>query len=306
MEATREGGLRSVALVLTGAALFGTAGTAAAFAPAGASPATLGTLRLLVGAVVLVALVPILGGSWRRLPGLVRRPAIWVMAVTSAAYQPLFFGAVDRSGVALSTLITVGAAPIFSGLLGRVILKQPLTRAWLAATVIAIAGLILRSWGSLDLGDALGVLMALAAGFALATYVVAAKGELDRGAHAVELPGVAYLLGSIFLIPILVTQPMAWVATASGLAVVVYLGVVTMSLANVSAIMGLRGMPPGPASTLLLADPLTATILGVVVLGESISPIGAIGLVLVLVGLVMQARALAQTTPAEPEPAPVM
>ena len=306
METTDQGGVKSVALVLTGAALFGTSGTAAAFAPEGASPAALGTLRLLVGAVVLIALVPLLGGSWRRLPGLVRRPAIWVMAVTSAAYQPLFFGAVDRSGVALSTLITVGAAPIFSGLLGRAVLKQALTRAWMTATTIAIVGLVLRSWGSLDLSDALGVLMALAAGFALATYVVAAKGELDRGAHAVELPGMAYLLGSIFLIPILLTQPMAWVATASGLAVVVYLGVVTMSLANVSAIVGLRGMPPGPASTLLLADPLTATILGLVVLGESISWIGGLGLVLVLIGLVLQAQAVGRTKRDEPDPAPVM
>jgi len=65
--------------------------------------------------------------------------------------------------------------------------REPLTRAWAAATAIAVVGLTLRSWGSLNTGDALGILMALIPGCALASYVVAAKGELDRGAHAVEL-----------------------------------------------------------------------------------------------------------------------
>lgn len=306
MQSGQRANIRSVGLVLTGAALFGTAGTAAALAPAGASPAALGTLRLIVGAVILAALLPLLGGHWRSMTSLLRRRAIWIMAVTSAAYQPLFFGAVDRSGVALSTLLTVGAAPVFSGLLGRAVLRQPLTRAWVSATAIAVTGLILRSWGELEVGDILGIAMALAAGFAIACYVVAAKGELDRGAHSVELPAAAYLIGSILLIPVLVTQPLEWVASPSGLAVVIYLGAITMSVANVSVIMGLRGMPSGPASTLLLADPLTATMLGVLLLDESLSWIGAVGLILVLIGLVLQARAVTRDARVDPEPAPVM
>ena len=301
-----SGSTRAVAFAVSGAALFGTAGTAAALAPEGASPAALGALRLIVGALVLVAVVPLLGGSWRRLPALARRPAVWIMAATSAAYQPLFFGAVDRAGVALSTLLAVGATPIFSGLLGRVVLRQPLTGAWFGATVLAITGLALRSWGQFEAGELLGLVMALTAGLSSACYLVAAKGELDRGAHAVELPGVAYLIGSIALLPILITQPLDWIATPQGIAVAAYLGAVTMALANVNVIIGLRGMPPGPASTLLLADPLTATVLGVVVLGETMSWLGVVGLVLVLAGLVLQARALARTSPNAPDLAPVL
>jgi DME family drug/metabolite transporter len=301
-----SGSTRAVTFTLLGAALFGTAGTAAALAPEGASPAALGALRMIIGALVLVAFVPLLGGSWRRLPALARRPAVWIMAATSAAYQPLFFGAVDRAGVALSTLLAVGATPIFSGLLGRVLLRQPLTRAWLGATLLAVSGLVLRSWGQFEAGELLGLVMAVTAGFSSACYMVAAKGELNRGAHAVELPGVAYLIGSIALLPILVTQPLGWIATPQGIAVAAYLGAVTMALANVNVIIGLRGMPPGPASTLLLADPLTATVLGVLVLGETITWLGIAGLILVLAGLVMQARALARTSKPERELAPVL
>jgi len=297
---------RHVVLVLAAGALFGTAGTAAAYGPEGASSASVGFLRLSVGALALVAIMPFVGGRWRSLPGLWRRPAIWVMALGAAAYQPFFFGAVARSGVALSTLVTVGIGPVYAGLLGWAFLHHRPTRAWLLATLVAVVGLVLRSWGEVRLGDGVGLLMALVAGLGAASYVVAAKHELDRGGHAVELPGAAYLLGSVLLVPLVLREPLAWVATPSGLGVALYLGVVTMALANVFAVLGIRGMSPGPASTLLLADPLTATVLGVVVLGETLSPLAVLGLVLVLVGLVLQAYALRPEDTRADEPVPAL
>jgi len=101
-------------------------------------------------------------------------------------------------------------------------------------------------------------------------------------------------------------ESMDWLATPSGAALALYLGVVTMALANVFAVLGMRGMTPGPASTLLLADPLTATVLGVVVLGEALSGVAVVGLVLVLLGLVLQARALRPETLSPDEPAPAL
>lgn len=297
---------RHVALVLAAGALFGTAGTAAHFGPEGASSASVGFMRLSLGALALFATMPLVGGRWRNLPGLWRRPAIWVMAVGAAAYQPFFFGAVERSGVALSTLVTVGIGPVYAGLLGWAFLRHRPTRGWAMATLVAVLGLVLLSWGEIRVGDVVGLLMALAAGLGAASYVVAAKHELDRGGHSVELPGAAYLLGSVLLLPIVVREPFAWLGSPSGLALAVYLGVVTMALANVFAVLGMRGMSPGPASTLLLADPLTATVLGVVVLGETLAPLAVVGLVLVLVGLVLQAYALRPSRPGAEEPTPVL
>jgi DME family drug/metabolite transporter len=134
----------------------------------------------------------------------------------------------------------------------------------------------------------------------------AAKHELDRGGHAVELPGAAYHLGSVLLVPFVLRESLAWVAIPSGLALAFYLGVVTMALANVFAVLGIRGMPPGPASMLLLADPLTATVLGVVVLGETLSPLAVVGLVPVLVGLVLQTYPLRPEDTGTGEPVPAL
>ena len=298
--------VRHVVLVLAAGALFGTAGTAAAFGPDDASSASVGFSRLAVGALALFAIMPLVGGRWRHLPGLWRRPAMWVMAVGAAAYQPFFFGAVERSGVALSTLVTVGIGPVYAGLLGWAFLKHRPTRAWAMATLVAIVGLVLRSWGDLSLGDGVGLLMALVAGLGSASYMVAAKHELDRGGHSVELPGAAYLLGSVLLLPVVLRESFAWVMTPSGALMALYLGVVTMGIANVFAVLGMHGMSSGPATTLLLADPLTATVLGVVVLGETLAPLAVVGLVLVLLGLVLQAYALRPDRPGAEEPTPVL
>ena len=294
---------RSIAFAVTAGVLLGTAGTASAFGPAEATPAALGALRLAVGAVALLAFLPWLGGSWANIPHLLRRPTIWIVAAGSAAYQLLFFGAVARSGVALSTLVAVGAGPVFTGLLSWAVLRNRPNVVWAGATALAIVGLLLRSSGQLVVGDVLGLVMALGAGLCSAAYIVAAKAALDRGGHVVELPCLAYLLGTLMLTPLLTRQPLGWLGTPGGVVLVLYLGVVSMALANVFHVRGLRGLPPGPAATLQLADPMTATVLGVLVLGETIAPLGLLGLVLVLVGMLLQGRALGasrEETVAEP------
>jgi DME family drug/metabolite transporter len=295
-----------VALVVVAGILLGTAGTAAALGPDSATPMTVGWMRLAVGAVALLAVMPLLGGSLGCLPRLLRRPTIWVMAAGAAAYQPFFFGAVERSGVALSTLVTVGSGPVFTGLLGWAVLRHRPNAAWVSATGLAILGLLLTAWRELRIDDGIGLLMALCAGFGSACYVIAAKVELDRGGHVIELPGVAYLLGALMLTPLVLAGSLAWLAAPGGWLMVVYLGVVTMALANVFQVRGLRGLPPGPAATLLLADPVTATVLGVLVLGETVPALGVVGLVLVLAGLLLQGRALSSQRTDEPEPQPAL
>ena len=282
---------RSVAMSLFGAVLFGTAGTAAALGPDGADPSVLGFMRLFLGAIALLVAVPFFGGSLRRLVILIRRPGVWVMAVCAGAYQPLFFGATARTGVALSTLVAVSFTPVVAGFVGWAVFRERPARAWFLATTVAVAGLALRSAGDLDVGNLSGLLMAAAAGSTTGCYLNAAKVELRRGGHPVELPALAYLIGSALLIPVVgngfKTVAFSW----SLLVLALYLGVVTMALANALNIEGLRGLPPGPAATLMLADPLTATALGVVVLGESLQVVAVVGMVLVMVGLVWQSRA---------------
>jgi DME family drug/metabolite transporter len=296
----------SILLVVLSGVLFGTAGTAQALGPPGAAPVAVGILRIQIGALALLIVMPRLGARRGRVTALWRRPQILVTAVAAALYQPLFFGAVSQVGVALGTLVAVGSEPVLAGLLGWVVLRHRPTAGWLAATVIAVAGLALRSAGQLDGGSPAGLLLALGAGLCSASYTVAAKHQLDRGVTAIEVPAASFVLGGLILLPMLAGQSLGWVATPSGLALVLYLGVATMAVANVLLARGIHGLPPGPAATLMLTDPVVATLLGVVVLGEVLTPVAAIGVVMVLAGLVLQGVVVARATPGDLEPAPVL
>ena len=293
-------------LVLAAGVISGTTGTAQALGPVGAPPAAVGILRIQVGALALLAVMPALGVRRGRILELWRRPAILFSAAGAAFFQPLFFGAVDQVGVALGTLVAVGSQPIFAGLLGWAVLRHRPSLGWVAATAVAVAGLALRSWGDLDGGSVAGLLLALGAGFCAASYTVGAKHQLDRGATTIEVTAGSFALGGLLLLPLLVGQPLAWVGSPSGLALVLYLGVVTMAIANILLTRGIHGLPPGPVATLMLADPVVATVLGVVVLGESLTAVAAVGLVLVLAGLLLQGLVLAREDPQDLEPAPVL
>lgn len=292
---TEQGGnqrsLVSVIAVLVSGTLLGTAGTAVALAPAEASTTSLGVARVGIGGLILLLLLPLFGGSVRNLSHVLKRGGVWVMALSTAAFQPLFFGATEKTGVALSTVLTIGTMPLFTGLIGRVLFKAPLTRIWFIATSLAVIGLLLRSWEQLENTDALGIVMALGAGLATGCYVNGAKFELNRGGHPVELPAVAYTLSALLLLPLLVGDSLAWMTTSSGILTAIYLGAISMALANTLQVVGLKRLSPAPTATLLLADPLTATILGIWILDESITPLATLGLILVAIGLVVQGLA---------------
>lgn len=283
-----QNSLHSVLAVLLSGTLLGTAGTAVALAPPGASTVSLGIARVGIGGLLLLLLLPLLGGDRRRVGRVAQHRGVWVMAISTAAFQPLFFGAANRTGVALSTVLTIGTMPLFTGLIGRALLKTPLKRIWFIATSLAVFGLLLRSWEQFESTNTVGIFMALGAGLATGCYVNGAKYELNRGGNPVELAAVAYTLSAILLLPLLVGDSLSWIATSHGLLTALYLGAVSMALANTLQVVGLKRLSPGPTATLLLADPLTATILGVWILNESITPLAIFGLALVAVGLVLQ------------------
>lgn len=282
---------RSVALVVLGSAVVGSVGTVAAYAPSAATSTALGGLRLIGGAVVLTVLVPWLGGSWHGLLALRRRWPIWAMGAGVASFQPLFFGAIERAGVAVTTLVTIGTVPVCAGLVGWMVMGSRPSRTWVVATTIAVAGLALRSWDELRVGDWVGVAMAVGAGLGAGCYVVGTKVELTRGAAAVEITAAVYSIGGVLLVPFVLAEPLGWLTEPAGIAVVAYLGVMTMAVGNLFVLFGMRHIAPGPGATLQLSDPLTATLLGVLLLGETLTVVGALGVVLVLAGLTLQATA---------------
>jgi len=285
---TRNHAGRSVGLSLFGNGLAGTAGTVAAIYALNTPSPVIGFVRLSIGAITLLILAPFFGGKLKGLIRLATRPGVWIMAASSASYQVFFFASVERTGVATAALITVGCIPVSAGIVGWIFLRERLSKIWLVSTAIAISGLVIASLGELQTNDATGLFYAVAAGSGIGAYINAAKLEVRAGGHSMQLPGMAFLLGSVGLFFIVRSELIQVQWTTQTILLAIYLGAVTMGIANGIQTLGLKGISPGVASTMMLADPVTAAVLGVVVLGEAVTLNGAIGLILVVIGLVMQ------------------
>jgi DME family drug/metabolite transporter len=272
-------------LVLAGAGLFGTIGTARVLGPESPS-GSVGAVRVLVAALVLVALVLVprpAPGAWR---AEWRRTATLVAGAAQAAFQLTFLAAVLHSGVAVGTLVAIGSAPLVAGLLAREV-----SRTWLLATGVALAGLVLLVLGG---GGArlsgTGLLLALGAGASYGVYLVATSRAVRHGAPPALTTAVAFTVAAVVLLPWLVLEDATWLSTGSGWLMVGYLALVPTVLAYRLFARGLRHVPPSTASTMALAEPVVATVLGVAALGERLSLDGWVGAVLVLVGLVLVSR----------------
>jgi drug/metabolite transporter, DME family len=268
-------------LVLFAAVCFGTTGTAQALGP-DAAPLTVGATRIAIGGLLLLLVAratPRAAAPWPR-------RELGVVAAAIAVYQLSFFAAVDRTGVAVGTVVALGSAPALAGIAGRLVDGEPLTRRWAHATALACGGVTLLVVGGGGASvDPLGILLAVVSGSGYATYTIVAKRLLKAGHAPERVMAASFSLGALLLAPVLIAGDVGWIATVDGLAMAVFLGAIPTALAYVLFARGLRRLTAGETATLTLAEPLTATGLGIVALGERPGTVAAIGAALVLAGL---------------------
>lgn len=272
----------AVAQILGAALLWGTTGTAQAFAPAAATPLSVGAVRLVVGGVALTGLAVARRGSLRAPIG----PAL-LAALGVAAYQPTFFAAVDRTGVALGTVVAIGSAPVLAGALGWLVRGVRPERPWYLATALATIGVGLIA-GSPAAADPLGIVLAIGAGASYAVYATASKPLVER-LGVVPGMAVAFGGGAVLLAPLLFAVDLAWMTEGSGLLVTLWLGLGTVAVSYLLFGLGLRALDVATVATLSLAEPAVATLLGVAILGERPGVLGWMGVGLVAAGLAILA-----------------
>lgn len=284
---------------------FGTTGTATALGPP-AGAASVGAARILVGgsALAVVAVLVHLRGA-RRAGGAVprarasARPArvpSWVVVAIGAggvlAYQPTFFAGTRLNGVAVGTVVALGSAPVLTGGLQWALRRAFPGRTWLAATTIATGGVVLlglagQAGAPSGSGGLLGPLASLAAGGSYAVYTLASKELLDRGWSGSATMGWVFGCAAALSLPLLAATDTAWLTIPSGLAMAAWLGLVTTTVAYLLFARGLTGLAPSTASTLTLAEPLTASLLGLLVLHERLEPLEVAGLGVLAVGILV-------------------
>lgn len=290
--------------MIAAAVLFGTTGTAQALGPAQASPLSVGAVRQVVGgsALLLVGLIWWLRHHGARTPRWSRKVG-WVLlgGLSVMAFQATFFYGTRLNGVAVGTVIALGSSPLFAGAFDA-LRGRPPTRRWAAATTLAVAGIVLLSGvlGSAAPLELPGILASLVAGAGYAGYAVATSTLVQCG--TAPLPTTAAVIGASGVVgaAILPFTEVGWLAEPGGLAMAGWLGLVTVVVSYLLMGTALRHLSAATAITLGLAEPMTAAVLGVLVLGERLGEVQWIGLVAVLAGVVVAGSGRA---PAPVEPA---
>lgn len=197
-------------------------------------------------------------------------------------YNPAARGAVGLATIPIQTLLVAAA-------FGR----EPLTAAKLAGVLLAFSGIVVALGAAalgLDnpdhlIGDGLMLLGVLCA----AIYSVFSRATLTRHgplfvtalamafAVAALLPVVAINDGGLALPTF---SPRGWIA-------VVFLGTVAATVQFSLFMWALRWLPPTTTVLYLTLNPITAMVLGIAVLGETLTAELVAGMALVLVGILI-------------------
>lgn len=274
--------------------LFGTAGTALELGPDSATPLGVGAVRISIGVAVLWAAIalrrdrrPIIAsirGNW---------PLMVLGGVGVASYTPAFFEAVERTGVAIGTVVTIGSGPFFAGGLEWAWRGVRPSRGWLVGTLVTVAGgatLVVAQSDGADGVDAGGVLFGLLAGGGYALYSVTSKTTMARGVPSTLALAGPFTVGVAIVALVAIREPYGWLGTGSGVAMAVHLGIAATGAAYLLFGYGLDRLTTATTVTLVLAEPLTATLLATSVLDESITVVGWFGIAVLLAGLVVVGR----------------
>lgn len=276
-------------LVIAGAA-WGTAGAAASllFLASDLGPVALSFWRCAGGLAVLLAVLAV--RRPRTAPAAGPRPSAGSLIGTGllfTLFQSAYFAAVRETGLAVGTVVTLGAGPVLIALGARYWMGERLGRGGAAAVVGALAGLAVLVLGS-GAGEVrpLGVGWALlsAAGYGAMTLRARLLGQ--RGVQGDPLVTTAWSVGvgTLCLLPLAAVEGLL-PHTAEPVRVLwllAYMATVPTVLAYALYFSGAAVVRAATVSVIMLIEPVSAAAIAVLLLGERLTFAVVLGTVLLL------------------------
>ena len=279
---------RGLILAISAGMIFG---TAALFTRSisDISPIAISASRLTLGFLCMTGLIAGQGHVREVRHSFQTHPLILLLlGILSSFHFLLFVLAVQKTFVA-NALILVNTAPILVLILAPVLLKEAITATDILSVGITFIGAgILVGFDTLMLtSDHLaGDLCALGSALCYALYVIAAR-KLRREFSAPVIMGWFFGLGALFLWlggVVLRDQFFAMPAPRSWLFLIL-LGIFPTGIGHFLYNLSLKHLPATKASTIILLEPVSGTILAWLFFHE-IPPIkSTIGIVIVLLGI---------------------
>ena len=200
-----------------------------------------------------------------------------------------YFQAIERMEMSVAAILLY-TSPIWVTLMSVLFFKERLTLRRVAALVLAFGGCVLVS----GLGGGgltpLGLLIGLCSGIGYGLYSILGSVAL-RKYEPLTVTTYAFLFsaaGSWFI-----CRPAEMLSIASSLPPLSF-ALDVLSIAVVTAVapyllytLGLKNTPASKAAIMATVEPLVATVLGIVVFSEPLTPAAAAGIILILAAIVL-------------------
>ncbi len=193
-----------------------------------------------------------------------------------------------------TAVVLMYTAPIFVMAYSVAFFRERLTRLKLVSVLLMLAGCVLVSGiiGGLK-WDTFGIFMGFVSGLAYSAYNIFTKLQMRRQSH----PITATLYCMIFMscMALAVSDPAGMVTLTTQKPVLLIplllsLGLCTCVLPYFLYTMALKALPVGTATALGIVEPMAATVLSVVFLGETLGLLPAAGIVLILGAVFLLSR----------------
>lgn len=280
----------STVFVLLAAALWGSMGLFVRyFGGLGLGSMDIVFLRVAVAAVLLPIVVAMLRPDAFK----IRWRDLWCFAGTGilsiAMFNFCYFKTMTMTYLSVAAVLLY-LAPVMVVLMSAVLFKERITWSKALACLLAFGGCVLVSDLQGGAVPSFALLTGILSAFGYALYSIFSRLAMNRGYHSLAITLYTFWFSILGVVPFSdVPATLKAVCAGGWLAwlMVLVMGVLTAVLPYVFYTLGLSGLEAGKASVMASLEPVVATLLGAAAFGEIPSLLGALGMVLVLAGVVL-------------------
>jgi drug/metabolite transporter (DMT)-like permease len=249
---------------------------------------------------LILALPPLwLWMSWEREGRIRHRPPAsrsdyWQMAMAGLFFAgdlAIWHWSLKLTSVANATLL-VNFAPVFVTLGGWLIFSQPVRIIFIIGLVLALAGMAMIAGNSFQIGLQFfwGDVLSFTAAFFYAGYLLSVKFLRDRFSTS-TIMAWSGLITTIVLLPVtLISGESFQIENLPGWMILIGLALISHVGGQSLIAYALAHLPASFSSVALLVQPVAATLLAWLLLGEGIGARQVLGGILVLFGILVARR----------------
>ena len=258
---------------------------------ADAPPLVIATYRLAIASIILIPIAAI--KSRRSLPQLSRQDILLILL--SSVFVALHFGlwitSLSYTSIA-SSVVLVTAHPAFVAVISYFLWGERLNKLTIGGIVVAFIGVIFINYSGLTFGSQaiVGNLLALIGGFAMGAYLIVGR-QLRARIDILSYLTILYTCSAVILLVATVLSGHSLFGySPTTYLMLVLLALVPQLIGHTSINLAVRLIPVIFVSVAILGEPVGATLLGSLILGEIPTANEIVGGLFILGGIFLVMR----------------